>query len=428
VNFLNQSHQSMAHVLTVTELNSEIRFQLGNHFAEVFVLGEIGELTFAKSGHVYFTLKDATSQISGVIWRSNWRVLQQQKFKLENGLQFICGGDVSVYEARGSYQLNVRFLQPHGEGPLELAFRQLKAKLTGEGLFDPARKRTLPSFPKRVAIVTSPTGAAIQDFLQTLSRRWPNLHVIVLPVLVQGSQAARQIAMAIESVQRFSELPDAVVVARGGGSLEDLWSFNEEAVCRAIFACPVPVLTGIGHETDLTLADLVADVRALTPTDAAVRLVPDQQELNALLEDGRLRLMRAIELHYQRAQRALSSLADRPVFTRPLEKIQYLAMELDRREQQLAQSMRMYLEQNKAQVLELNARLQSMSPLEVLQRGYSLTTNQQGKLIATADESLVGERVVTQLARGVLVSRVEQVQSPADLSDHGPTQSTSTKK
>jgi exodeoxyribonuclease VII large subunit len=406
----------MTNVLTVTELNAEIRFQLSSHFSDLLVLGEIGELTFAKSGHVYFTLKDANSQLSGVIWKSNWQKMQKlQKFKLENGLQFICRGDISVYEARGAYQLNVRFLQPHGEGPLELAFRQLKEKLAAEGLFDPARKRPLPAYPRRVAIVTSPTGAAIQDFLQTVTRRWPNLHLILLPVLVQGNNAARQIAGAIDSIRRFAEWPDALVLARGGGSLEDLWSFNEESVCRAIFACPVPVLTGIGHETDLTLADLVADVRALTPTDAALRLVPDQQDLQAQLADSRQRLVRAIQVQYQRAERSLASLADRPVFTRPLEKIEYLGMELDRREQQLSRAIRKCLEQNEGKLAELSARLQALSPLAVLQRGYSLTADQQGKLISAAESSLRGETIVTQLSQGKLFSRVERVVSEVKL-------------
>jgi len=406
----------MTNVLTVTELNAEIRFQLSSHFSDLLVLGEIGELTFAKSGHVYFTLKDANSQLSGVIWKSNWQKMQKlQKFKLENGLQFICRGDISVYEARGAYQLNVRFLQPHGEGPLELAFRQLKEKLAAEGLFDPARKRPLPAYPRRVAIVTSPTGAAIQDFLQTVTRRWPNLHLILLPVLVQGNNAARQIAGAIDSIRRFAEWPDALVLARGGGSLEDLWSFNEESVCRAIFACPVPVLTGIGHETDLTLADLVADVRALTPTDAALRLVPDQQEMQAQLADSRQRLVRAIQVQYQRAERSLASLADRPVFTRPLEKIEYLGMELDRREQQLSRAIRKCLEQNEGKLAELSARLQALSPLAVLQRGYSLTADQQGKLISAAESSLRGETIVTQLSQGKLFSRVERVETEVKL-------------
>lgn len=405
----------MTNVLTVSELNAEIRFQLSSNFSDVLVLGEIGELTFARSGHVYFTLKDANSQISGVIWRANWMEIQRlQKFKLENGLQFICGGDISVYQARGTYQLNVRFLQPHGEGPMELAFRQLKEKLEADGLFDPGRKRTLPAYPSRVAIVTSPTGAAIQDFLQTVTRRWPNLHLILMPVLVQGNNAAQQIAKAIDSVRRFADLPDVVVVTRGGGSLEDLWSFNEELVCRAIFSCPVPVLTGIGHETDLTLADLVADVRALTPTDAAVRLVPDQRELQALLTDSRQRLVRAIQVQYQRAERALASLVDRPVFTRPLEKIEFLGMDLDRREQQLSLAIRSCLEQNQGRLAELSARLQSLNPLSVLQRGYSLTTDLQGKLIEKADPSLEGGALVTQLAQGKLFSRVERVETEVD--------------
>lgn len=400
----------MQNLLTVSELNSEIHFHLNDQFSNLFVLGEIAELTFARSGHVYFTLKDAHAQISGVIWKSNWLRLQHQKIILEEGQQFICGGDITVYQVRGTYQLNVRFLQPYGAGPLDVAFRKLKEKLTGEGLFDSSKKQSLPRFPNRVAVVTSPTGAAIQDFLQTIKNRWPNIYICIFPVTVQGTNAANQIASAIDSANRIAESFDTLVVIRGGGSLEDLWAFNEEVVCRSIANSKTPVLTGIGHETDQTLADLAADKQALTPTDAAVLLVPDQAELIRELQDQQNRMVRSIQQRFQNAKQSYLSLADRTVFTRPLERIQYLSMEVDNRESELHQLIRRSIEKNANQLLELNGRLQTLNPLAVLERGYSLTSTSDGRLITEITENLIGQPINIKMASGSLLSRVEKIQ------------------
>jgi len=222
----------------------------------------ISGITRPQSGHIYLTLKDKHAQINAVIWRS---AAERIPFQPEDGQKVICGGYIDIYPQRGTYQLIIQQLQPIGIGAIELAFRQLHAKLQTEGLFDPARKRSLPRLPKRIAVITSPTGAAIRDFMQVLVRRWPNVELLVLPVQVQGTTAADQIAGAFDQISKMESKPDLVVLTRGGGSKEDLWSFSQEQVCRAVYNCEVPVVSGVGHEIDVSLCDLVADVRALTP-------------------------------------------------------------------------------------------------------------------------------------------------------------------
>ncbi len=395
-------------ILSVTELTSEIRFNLNNQFSEVYVAGEISGLTRPSSGHVYFTLKDQTAQISGIIWRNDVERLKRQKFELENGLEFICGGSLDVYPQRGTYQLVVRSVQPVGAGPLELAFRQLHAKLELAGLFDPRHKKPLPKFPRCVVVITSPTGAAVRDFLQVLDRRWQNMAVIIIPVKVQGPSAAEEIADAIRSVSRFAKPPDVVVITRGGGSIEDLWSFNEEVVCRAIFDCPIPVISGVGHEIDVTLADLVADVRALTPSEAAERLVPDRQALLADLAELQPRLRKAVRSRYRVAAQELDQLANRSVLTRPLDRIRQESLELDRIDQRMGRLMQQQITVRQHQMRELSGRLESLNPLSVLARGYSLTSDATGTILTDFDSIQVGDTITTRLAQGTLTSRVER--------------------
>ena len=395
-------------ILSVTELTSEIRFNLNNQFSEVYVAGEISGLTRPSSGHLYFTLKDQTAQISGIIWRNDVERLKRQKFELENGLEFICGGSLDVYPQRGTYQLVVRSVQPVGAGPLELAFRQLHAKLELAGLFDPRHKKTLPKFPRCVVVITSPTGAAVRDFLQVLDRRWQNMAVIIIPVKVQGAGAAEEIAEAIRSVSRFAIPPDVVVITRGGGSIEDLWSFNEEVVCRAIFDCPIPVISGVGHEIDVTLADLVADVRALTPSEAAERLVPDLQALLADLAELQPRLRKAVRSRYRVAAQELDQLANRSVLTRPLDRIRQESLEVDRLDQQMGRLMQQQITVRRHQMSELSGRLESLNPLSVLARGYSLTSDATGTILTDFDSIQVGDTISTRLAQGTLTSQVER--------------------
>lgn len=258
-------------VLSVSELTEQLKELLEVAFPIVWVSGEISNFSRPQSGHCYFTLKDDRAQIRAVLWRGD---ASRVKFDLHDGLEVICQGGLDLYAPRGAYQLVIRQLQPKGMGALELALRRLREKLAAEGLFDPARKRPLPRFPRRIAIVTSPTGAAVRDFLEVLGRRWRGVDVLVVPARVQGDGAAQEVAQAIARVNRLAAPVDTLVVARGGGSLEDLWTFNEEVVVRAIHASRIPVISAVGHEIDVTLSDLVADVRALTPSEAAELIAP----------------------------------------------------------------------------------------------------------------------------------------------------------
>ncbi len=305
---------------TVSELTDAIKFTLNSDYADVWVTGEISGITCPRSGHIYFSLKDPEAQISAVIWRSS---VARMNFKPEDGMQVLCRGYVDVYPQRGNYQLIIRVIQPIGEGNLRIAFRQLHERLRGEGLFEPEHKVPLPQIPKRVVLITSPTGAAIRDFLSVVNRRWPQLEILIVPVQVQGSQAAGQIAEAIKTFGRsngpFS--PDVLVVTRGGGSIEDLWAFNEEVVVRAIFAAKVPVVSAVGHEIDVTLSDLVADIRALTPTEAGEKLVPSRLELVEALRSSQVRLSNSMDHKFRNCQAALQQISRRRSIRQPLDHI-----------------------------------------------------------------------------------------------------------
>ena len=305
-------------VLTVGQLTAMIKETLESVFMRVWVSGEISDISRPQSGHVYFTLKDSEAQIRGVMWCTT---ASRLRFNLEDGLDVICCGDVDVYPPRGSYQLVVRQMEPRGVGALQLALRQLQQRLAAEGLFDPRHKKPLPQFPRRIALVTSPSGAAIRDFLEVLRRRWLNVEVLVIPVRVQGDGAAGEIAAGIGMANRLRPRPDVLVVTRGGGSLEDLWSFNEEAVVRAIFAAEIPVISAVGHEIDVTLSDLVADVRALTPSEAAERVVPSCEEVSARLQHLRRRLGGSLRSRAAEAPARLAALEQRRVLRKPYERL-----------------------------------------------------------------------------------------------------------
>ena len=258
--------QEDAQPLTVSQLTLRIKQTLEAEFASVWVSGELSDVSRPQSGHVYLTLKDENAQVRGVIWRS---VASRLAFDLQDGQQVVCRGDIDIYPPRGVYQLIIRQVEPLGVGALQLALRKLHQRLAAEGLFDPGRKRPLPRFPRRIAFVTSPTGAAVRDFLEVLRRRWRGASVLIIPAKVQGEGAAQDLVRGIRLANSLAEPPDVLVVGRGGGSLEDLWCFNEEPVVRAIHASRIPVVSAVGHEIDVTLSDLVADVRALTPSEAA---------------------------------------------------------------------------------------------------------------------------------------------------------------
>ncbi|MBN1910189.1 MAG: exodeoxyribonuclease VII large subunit [Pirellulales bacterium] len=399
---------SSEHILTVSELTAGIKELLEAAFPSVWVAGEISDLARPRSGHCYLTLKDESSQIRAVLWRST---AARVKFDMQDGLEVVCRGHVDVYAPRGSYQFIVDAIQPKGLGALELALRQLREKLAREGLFDAQRKRPLPRFVRRIAVVTSPTGAAVRDFLQVLGRRWRGADVLVVPVRVQGEGAAGEIAQAIGLVNRLPEPPDCLVVTRGGGSLEDLWAFNEEPVVRAIAASGVPVVSAVGHEIDVTLSDLAADVRAATPSEAAELLAPDTDDLMARLRQIQRRLTVALRARAAAARARLDALVARRALRRPLEMIHDRQRRLDELDARSTRAMNHRLELAHRRVEALSARLDTLSPLSVLARGYSLTHRTfDGHLLRTATDVTPGEQITTRLAQGQIVSRVEEVE------------------
>ncbi len=328
-------------------------------------------------------------------------------------MQVIAVGPIEIYAARGTYQLTIDQLIPQGLGALELAFRQLHDRLAAEGLFAPERKRPLPRFPRRIALITSPTGAAVRDMLQVITRRWQRADLIIIPVPVQGEGAAAQIAAAIRTVHLIPEV-DVVITGRGGGSLEDLWAFNEEVVARAIFACPIPVISAVGHEIDVSISDLVADRRALTPSEAAELVVPHHEEVRAELDGLRRRLTQALQSKASRARWQLESLANRRAFTHPLERLHEQTRRLDEFAERAVRAWRTRLASAKQQVQSSGLQLDALSPLQVLDRGFSLTfAAGQRTTIKSAAELRVGDRIDTFFQSGRATSEVVSV-APED--------------
>ncbi|MEX2187589.1 MAG: exodeoxyribonuclease VII large subunit [Pirellulales bacterium] len=393
-------------IRTVSQLTAELKDVVESTFPSVWVSGEISNFSRPASGHCYLTLKDDEAQLRAVIWRTT---AARVAFDLHDGLEVICQGHLDVYPPRGQYQLVVTQLLPKGLGALELALRKLRDKLAGEGLFDPRHKQPLPAFPQRVAFVTSPTGAAVRDFLEVLRRRWRGTSVLVVPVRVQGEGAAAEIAAAIAAVNRLAEPPDVLVVGRGGGSIEDLWSFNEEAVVRAIFASRIPVISAVGHEIDVTLSDLVADVRALTPSEAAERLVPAREEIVAALDGRRKRLAAALRNRATHARGRLDALAGRAVFRRPFDRVRDLAQRLDEWQSRAARAVRTCQQRGAAKLDAIAARIEALNPTAVLRRGYSITQRaKDGHVIRKSDEVVPGDEIITRVAEGIVHSRAER--------------------
>ena len=412
-------------ILSVTELTRQVKDLVEANFPQVAVAGEISNCTRAGSGHVYLTLKDEDSQVRAVIWRSTARRI---RFDLEDGLQVVAIGPVELYQARGTFQLIVEQLHPQGVGPLELAFRQLQQKLAAEGLFDPEHKQPLPRFPNTIALITSPTGAALRDMLQVIGRRWNNSRIIIIPVLVQGQGAAEQISSALQTVQRIPNV-DVVVVGRGGGSLEDLWAFNEEVVARAIFACPLPVVSAVGHEIDITIADLVADRRALTPSEAGELIVPFEPEIRRLLEQVQSHLAHSLRERCHRSRITLDGIATRRIFTRPTELIHDRQVATDELGQQLQTAMTRRIEDAANRVATTSAALDALSPLKVLSRGFSVTVNstQANQCVRTINDVAPNDLLRTLLSQGQVTSRVESIEqthTPRNTAQQTPDQKT----
>ncbi len=403
-------------IYTVTEINRAVRLLLESEarLQDAWVAGEISNLSRPVSGHVYFTLKDAAASLRCVIWKSNaWRV----RFNLQNGLAVEAHGAVSVYERDGMYQLYVDTLRPAGEGRLFQEFLRLKAQLEADGLFDEQRKRHPPAFPRRIGVVTSATGAALQDILNTLGGRFPLAEVILAPTAVQGSEAPPQIVAALAALNRV-KAADVIILARGGGSLEDLWCFNDERVVRAVVASQIPVITGIGHETDFTLADFAADVRAPTPTAAAVAATPHRDAVRQGLLELRARLENAWNLQHQTRQVQLSGLNSRLERSSPAWRIRNDMQRVDQLAQRCQSAVEHFFQVRKLHLEGVQHRLTALNPLAVLQRGYAVVRLPEGGVVRSARSLQPGQAVDVRLAEGGFTARVEQVKMSQQDTNH----------
>lgn len=434
-------------VLTVTQLNRQARQLLETHLSLLWVEGEVSNFSAPSSGHWYFTLKDKDAQIRCAMFRSRSSLV---RFKPDLGKHVVVRGRVSLYENRGDYQLIVEHMEEAGFGVLQRAFEALKNKLQAEGLFDAGHKKAIPTLPRHIAVITSPTGAAIHDILTVLKRRFPSIPVTIIPVAVQGEGSARQIVKALELANR-ADMFDVILLARGGGSLEDLWPFNEEIVARAIYQSALPVVSGIGHEVDITIADFVADARAATPSAAAEMLSPDSRDWQQAFARLELALARAMLRRLERTGESLKGLTAR--LRHPGERLRHQAQHLDHLEMRLQRCMnhRLHLAQQRhanlatrhqrcqpnSLIVQLKKRLEqasrylmhcgqqeidrrqqrlsrlaelldTVSPLKTVQRGYSLTLSAEGQILRRADQVQTGDAVTVKLAQGELKARVEE--------------------
>jgi exodeoxyribonuclease VII large subunit len=392
-------------IYSVSELTAELKALLEDTFSGVWVEGEISNFKHHTSGHMYFTLKDDRGQLRAVMFRGSNRGLQ---FRPEDGLAVVVFGSVTIYEPRGEYQITVEYMEPKGLGALQLAFEQLKTRLDAEGLFDSARKRPIPLLPKKIGLVTSPSGAAIRDILQIIHRRFANVQVLIFPVRVQGEGAAAEIVEGIESLNKRVDL-DVLIVARGGGSIEDLWAFNEEMVARAIYASQTPVISAVGHETDFTIADFVADVRAPTPSAAAELVISRKAELSQRVDDLFSRLVSHMRYQAERSGERLRSLERHLRLLSPLERVRRQRERLREGVLALQSSMSHRLALWRGELRTAAARLDSLSPLAILARGYSVCRRLPDLRILTRAASVAeGGRVEVLLHQGGLICRVEE--------------------
>ncbi|MBI5745020.1 MAG: exodeoxyribonuclease VII large subunit [Elusimicrobia bacterium] len=384
-------------IYTVSELSQGIKYLLETSFRELWVEGEISGLKVSSLGHTYFDLKDATSNISGVMFRG---FAQGLKFDLQNGLLVRVRGNITTYDKQSKYQLMAKAIEPAGVGPLQLAFEQLKKKLAAQGLFDQARKRPIPALPQKIAVVTSPTGAAIRDILSILKRRYANMHIIIAPVKVQGAGSKEEIAEAIADLNAGFPDIDVMLVGRGGGSMEDLWAFNEEIVARAIAGSKIPVISCVGHETDFTIADFVADLRAPTPSAAAELVVKSKVELAAQIAGLEKRLLQGLRIYYENLYGKFRRLAASRMLTNPLALLERPLRRLDDAVEGMfaasADKARRAGEKLNLQTAKLNA----LSPLFPLKKGYAVVKDAKGRAVKTAAGLAPGDRLSLQFAEG----------------------------
>lgn len=395
-------------VLSVSSLNRLARGLLEDCFPSVTVEGEISNLALPGSGHWYLTLKDDGAQIRCAMFRNRNTSV---RFRPANGMQVVVRGKLSIYEGRGDYQLILDSMHDAGAGVLQRAFDELKQKLTHEGLFDAELKQPLPTHIRHVAVITSPTGAVIRDIISVFRRRFPAMQVTVLPVPVQGQEAAPAIIQALHIIERRQrELGiDVVLLARGGGSLEDLQAFNEESVARAIHACALPVVSAVGHETDITIADFVADLRAPTPSAAAELLSPDQVQLRMAVQSQQNKLVRQMQTLLNQRSQQLDWLRKR--LQHPGRRLQEQSQALTQIESRLQRAMLRFLEQRRGNLQMLARNLENISPLQTLQRGYSITRTPDGELISTSSRVKPGDDIISTLATGQIVSTVKEIKA-----------------
>ena len=393
-------------VLTVSQLNQYLKNQFDSdpNLASVAVRGEISNYKKYPSGHHYFSLKDSTGVLSCVMFRSS---AQHLRFRPENGMQVVAFGRVSVYPRDGRYQLYVDLMAADGIGDLHVAFEQLKQKLAQEGLFAPEHKKPIPACPDRVALITSGAGAAVRDMIRILGARWPMAKVILLPVQVQGERAPAELIGALNYANRW-QVADVIIIGRGGGSIEDLWAFNDEGLARAIYASDLPVISAVGHEPDVTISDYVADLRAATPSNGAELAVPDQNELYAWLDGLAKRLEKGTGSLLARRRKDLERLGRSRMLTDPGAYFRDRRLLLDYQGQRLGHGAGQILSRARERLARDSAALDAMSPLKVLGRGYSIARNENGTLIASVKDAAPGDRLELRLSDGSLACRVEE--------------------
>lgn len=390
-------------ICTVSELTQHIKETLEEAVPAIWVAGEVSNLTRASSGHFYFNLKDAQAQIHAVLWRT---AALRVRFEPRDGVEVVAAGRLNVYPQRGEYQLVVQALFPRGLGSQDLALRQLREKLAALGYFDRQRKKPLPRFPRRIALLTSRSGAAVRDMLEILGRRWPVAEIVVCPTPVQGDGAAERMAAAVRFVSRLKNI-DVLVLARGGGSSDDLAEFNKEVLAQALFESRIPIVSAIGHEIDVTIADLVADHRALTPSEAAELVAPDGRELAKMLDDRATRMKTLLLRRLHLAQQRWDSISRRRPFAEPLERIRALECLLDQHAERMERAVERCVSHERRRLESIAGRLQNLSPLNVLARGYSITHKESGELVRSAAQVEAGDRLVTRVEGGEIISLVE---------------------
>lgn len=395
-------------ILDVSQVNEYLKnkFDADPRLANLCIRGELSNYKIYPSGHHYFTLKDATSSLRCVMFKSS---AMRLRFRPENGMKVITAGRIAVFPRDGAYQLYCLSITPDGVGDLHVAFEQLKQKLLQEGLFDRSRKKPLPPYPHRIAIITSSAGAAVHDMLRILGKRYPLSKVILLPVRVQGVEAPAEIAGAIRYVNRFA-LADVIITGRGGGSIEDLWGFNDERVARAIFASEIPVVSAVGHEPDVTISDFVADVRAATPSNGAELVAPDQMDLRDRLRSMQSAMTAAIQKKLKLERQRLNALRRSRSLQSPINYINDRRLALDYLHKRLSAAGQQKLGAKRQQFIRLTAKLDAMSPLKVLSRGYGMVRDTQGNVIKSRTDTAVGEQIQIALSDGQILAQVTEIQ------------------